>query len=147
MQFQFNDGGRKQAGFSGRAGDCVARSIAIAAGIPYREINERLAEGNCTQRARRGTRGKKKARTADEGINTGRKWFKDLMAELGFVWTPTMAIGQGCTVHLRADELPKGRLIVAVSSHYTAMIDGVVHDTHDPSRGGTRCVYGYWTKV
>ena len=22
--------------------------------------------------------------------------------------------------------------------------DGVVHDTYDPSRDGTRCVYGYW---
>ena len=24
------------------------------------------------------------------------------------------------------------------------MIDGVIHDTYDPTRGGTRCVYGYW---
>jgi hypothetical protein len=56
-----------------------------------------------------------------------------------------MSIGQGCTVHLKADELPSGRLILSVSRHYVAMIDGVVHDTHDPSRGGTRCVYGYWT--
>lgn len=23
--------------------------------------------------------------------------------------------------------------------------DGVIRDTHDPSRDGTRCVYGYWT--
>jgi hypothetical protein len=23
-------------------------------------------------------------------------------------------------------------------------IDGVIHDTHDPSRNGTRFVYGYW---
>jgi hypothetical protein len=26
------------------------------------------------------------------------------------------------------------------------VIDGVVHDTHDPRRGGTRCVYGYYQK-
>jgi hypothetical protein len=24
------------------------------------------------------------------------------------------------------------------------VIDGVLHDTHDCTRGGTRCVYGYW---
>jgi hypothetical protein len=24
------------------------------------------------------------------------------------------------------------------------MIDGVIHDTHDCSRRGKRCVYGYW---
>ena len=57
-----------------------------------------------------------------------------------------MAIGQGCKVHLRADELPTGRLIVAVSKHITAVIDGVIHDTHDCSRSGTRCVYGYFTE-
>jgi len=36
---------------------------------------------------------------------------------LGWKWTPTMRIGQGCKVHLRADELPVGRLIVSVSRH------------------------------
>ena len=55
-----------------------------------------------------------------------------------------MFIGQGCKVHLRADELPKGRLVVALSKHIVAIIDGVIHDTGDPSRGGTRCVYGYF---
>jgi len=47
---------------------------------------------------------------------------------------------------LRADELPQGKLIVRLSKHLTAMIDGVIQDTHDPSRGGKRCVYGYYTK-
>jgi len=57
-----------------------------------------------------------------------------------------MAIGQGCKVHLRAEELPPGRLVVQVSKHVTAVIDGVIYDTHDCSRGGTRCVYGLWRK-
>jgi hypothetical protein len=57
-----------------------------------------------------------------------------------------MAVGSGCKVHLRADELPSGRLIVRVSHHFAAVIDGVIHDTHDCSRGGTRCVYGYWVR-
>ena len=30
-----------------------------------------------------------------------------LSRRLGWTWTPTMAIGQGCKVHLRADELPE----------------------------------------
>jgi len=34
--------------------------------------------------------------------------------------------------------------VVACSKHYTAVIDGVIHDTHDPSRDGTRAVYGYY---
>lgn len=32
----------------------------------------------------------------------------------------------------------------ATYSVYAAVVDGVVRDTHDPSRDGTRCVYGYW---
>jgi hypothetical protein len=35
--------------------------------------------------------------------------------------------------------------VVALSKHYAAVVDGVVHDLYDPSRDGTRCVYGYWT--
>jgi hypothetical protein len=146
-----DDGGRKAAGHKGRAGDCVCRAIAIAAKLPYQEVYDRLAEGNATQRRskremRRPKAGKTKARTASNGISVKRKWFKDYMAQLGFAWTPTMFIGSGCTVHALAGELPKGRLILSVSGHWAACIDGVIHDTHDPSRGGTRCVYGYWTK-
>jgi len=47
---------------------------------------------------------------------------------------------------LRADELPSGRLVVSVSKHLTAVVDGVIHDTHDCSRVEARCVYGYWQR-
>jgi hypothetical protein len=53
----------------------------------------------------------------------------------------------GCKVHLHSEELPAERLIVAVSGHLVAVIDGVAHDTHDPSRGGMCCVYSYFTKA
>ena len=32
-----------------------------------------------------------------------------------------------------------------LSRHMCAVIDGVIHDTYDPSRDGTRAVYGYYT--
>ena len=144
--YKFNDGGRSAAGYQGTAGDCVCRAICIATGKPYQEVYDQLSQGNATQR--RGKReGKAKAgvRTAARGINTSRQWFKDYMNALGFTWTPTMLIGSGCKVHLKSDELPSGRLVVAVSKHYTCVLDGVIQDTHDPSRQGTRCVYGYYT--
>lgn len=143
MSYQYNDGGRKAAGFKGSAGDCVARAVAIASGLPYKEVYERLAEEKGSQRRGKGQT-RKPRRTASHGINTKRKWFKDYMVELGFTWHPTMFVGSGCQVHLRADELPKGRIIVNLSRHLCAVIDGVIHDTYDPSRDGTRCVYGYW---
>lgn len=78
------------------------------------------------------------------------------MRDLGFEWIPKMTIGSGCTMHLAAGEVPsEGRYVVSLSGHYTALIDGVIHDTYDPQREtmiidskGTRtvqrCVYGFW---
>lgn len=146
--FRRTDGGRAAAGYRGEARDCVTRAVAIAADRPYREVYERLAAGHAAQRSSTGAVRVTACgrRTAREGIDTRRRWFRDYMAELGFEWTPTMAVGAGTTVHLTAAELPPGRLVVRVSKHCVAVIDGVVHDTHDPRRGGTRCVYGYWRR-
>lgn len=161
MKCVFNDGGRSAAGFKGTAGDCVTRAIVIVAELPYKEVYAALAHGMGTER-------KSKGKSARNGIHTKRKWFKDYMQGIGFKWTPTMLIGSGCKVHLHDGELPLGRLVVAVSKHYTAVIDGVIHDTHNPSRevhcvqpgsnGSSadpdakhwierRCVYGYWSKT
>jgi hypothetical protein len=40
--FIYDDGGRTEAGFSGDAGDCVTRAIAIATRQPYREVYDAL---------------------------------------------------------------------------------------------------------
>lgn len=136
-EFIFNDGGRAAAGFKGTAGDCVTRAVAIASGKPYREVYNALGEGCRTER-------QSTKRSARDGVHVSRVWFKRYMESLGWKWTPTMSIGSGCKVHLRAEELPSGRLVVRVSKHSVAVIDGVIHDTHDCSRDGTRCVYGYW---
>ncbi len=139
MKFQFNDGGRKAAGYKGNTGDCVVRSVAIATGLPYQQIYDAVNNAALSERTGKRKRGRSNART---GVY--KTTIKRLMESLGWKWTPTMQIGSGCTVHLRADELPSGRLVVSVSKHITAVIDGVIHDTHDCSRRGTRCVYGYW---
>ena len=146
MKFNYNDGGRSDY-FKGTGGDCVTRAITIVTELDYKEVYDRLANSNKTQRQGKHqskcTSGKK---TALHGIYTKRKWFKDYMNELGFKWTPTMLIGQGCKTHLISDELPNSRIICVVSKHYMAVINGVINDTSDCSREGTRCVYGYWTK-
>jgi len=144
-KFKFNDGGRASSGFKGLTGDCVCRAIAIATGKPYQEVYEFLSNGNYNQRLSKKQR-VKKGKTAANGINVNRKWFSDYMKSLGFEWKPTMLIGQGCKVHLKSDELPMGTIICSLSKHYTCVIDGVINDTYDPSRNGTRCVYGYYYK-
>ena len=142
LPYQYDDASRH--GRTGSTRDCVTRAVAIAARIPYEQVYDAIAAGNYTQRRTRGTTMVSGKMSADNGVMTSRKWFKDYMRGLGFSWTPTMAIGQGTTVHLREGELPMGRLVVHVSRHAVAVIDGVIHDVGDPSRDGTRCVYGYY---
>jgi hypothetical protein len=60
--------------------------------------------------------------TADKGIYISSEIFKRYMRDLGFTWVPTMSIGSGRRVHLRADELPPGRLVVKISRHCSAVI-------------------------
>lgn len=143
LPWQYSDGGRVDAGYKGSTGDCVVRSIAIATGLPYQQVYDMANEYASKERIskRRKRKGRSSARTGVYKATCRR-----IMEALGWRWTPTMHIGSGCTVHLREGELPMGRLIVACSKHWTAVIDGVIHDNHDPAREGTRCVYGYWEK-
>ena len=146
--FQFDDGGRDAAGFKGGAGDCVVRSIAIAAGLPYKRVYEDLRLANERYAALRNDRLAKRLNAKGSTPRNGnhRNVFHDYILGLGFEWVPTMKVGAGCQVHLRPEELPNKTLIVRVSKHLTAIVDGFIRDTHDPSRGGSRCVYGYYIK-
>jgi hypothetical protein len=141
IQWKYHDGGRESAGFRGKAGDCVTRAIAIATGKPYLEVYDSL---NALAQSERISKRKSRRSSARTGVH--RTTYEKYLLSLGWKWTATMQIGQGCTVHLRGDELPKGRLIVRVSGHLTAVIDGIIYDTHNPSRRGMRCVYGYYRR-
>lgn len=140
IPFVVDDGGRAAAGFRGETSDCVTRAIAIATGLPYGMVYDAVNAAAVRERPRQG-RSRSRARTGVSKATTRR-----LMLSLAWVWTPTMAIGSGCRVHVRADELPAGRLVLQLSRHVAAVVDGVLHDTFDCSRDGTRCVYGYWSR-
>ncbi len=142
-RFQFNDGGRAAAGFKGTAaGDCVTRAIAIATGMPYNDVYQYVNTFGKNERSSKQRRGKRSSARTGVYKDTTRA----IMASLGWVWHPTMQIGSGCQTHLRADQLPTGRIVVSVSKHLVAVVDGVIHDLYDCSRDGTRCVYGYYTQ-
>ena len=140
MKFIYNDGGRKLAGFKGNTDDCVTRAIAIVTELPYAEVYAAINQAAQRERPRKG-QSRSSART---GVK--KTTIKRYLTSLGYQWVPTMGIGTGCQIHLTDGELPDGRLIVSVSKHLTAVIDQVIHDTHDPQRNGKRCVYGYWYK-
>jgi hypothetical protein len=148
LGFQLNDGGREAAGFKGGAGDCVVRAIAIAAQLPYLQVYEDLRSANTLYAEQRNDKLARRlnAKGASPRNGNHRNVFHDYILGLGFEWVPTMKVGSGCQVHLRPDELPSGILIVKVSKHLTTVVNGMIQDTHDPSRAGNRCVYGYYRK-
>ena len=140
IDFQYDDGGRAAAGFKGDTGDCACRAVAIATGRDYRDVYDELVAF-----ARDHEPKSKRRRPSHPRTGYHADTLRNYLAQFGLPWTPTMQVGSGCQVHLTASELPAGRLIVQLSKHFAAVIDGVLHDTYDSSRGGTRCVYGYWT--
>ncbi len=126
--YVYDDGGRAKAGFKGDTGDCVVRAIAIATGKPYQQVYDEL--NNLIKNARQ----TKTARSSSSRTGVHRRFYRGYLEKLGWEWVAVMKIGTGCIMHLNKEELPKGRLIVSCSRHMVAVIDGVIHDNHDPSR-------------
>lgn len=143
MQFVYCDGGRSKYFKATNVGDCVTRAIANATGIDYKEVYDRLFYLTKTRRY-----SKREKHYSHESPRDGvftRVAKKYLEQELGWIWVACMSIGTGCQVHLTEDELPKeGNYILNLSRHFSCIKDGVLYDTYDCSRGGSRCVYGYW---
>lgn len=139
MKWIYNDGGRSNYFKGNSVRDCVCRAIAIANSMDYMEAYNLINEYAKKERA-----GKTPKSSPRNGVrkDTTRK----ILESLGWKWVATMGIGSGCKVHLRAEELPKGTIIVSVSKHVVTVIDGVIYDTYDPSRDEGRCVYGYFYK-
>jgi len=147
MEFNYNRGGYER-GSGLHRGDCVPRAITIATELPYQtvydELKKRLEEKRLKSNEKRYYNIKPQRNKPHFG--TDMRIAKQYLLDLGWKWQPTMGIGTGCKVHLKADELPKGRILCQVSNHVVAVIDGIINDTYDPSREGTRCVYGYFYK-
>lgn len=128
MDFVYDDGGRSRYFKAKHVGDCVTRAIAIASQHDYKEVYNYIRSiSGCSPR---------------NGVM--KPIAKKAAKHFGGRWVSCMQIGSGCTTHLRADELPMGRILCYCSHHEVAVIDRVIHDTYEPDRAGTRCVYGYF---
>ena len=137
MRYKFNDGGRADAGYKGHAGDCVPRSIIIANNLPYRQVRADLDE---------------KVKVMTGGLcsstqnGTPSPVAHAYLTDLG--WETVPMVGSSIS------EVPtSGTFIVAMKtkSHWTCIIDGVVHDTwkcHVTRRTKDKLsrIYGYYWK-
>ena len=122
--FIFADGGRADAGYKGKTGDCVVRAVAIATGIDYKTAYNlpalKVAGGAFTGPAMRLTS------SGTVGIGIARQ---NLLAAKPM--PPT---------------LPKPKVTTASSlpASLAAVRDGVVYDTYDSSH---KMVYGYFANL
>ena len=162
-----DDGGRRKSGIArganrkDKTGDCVTRAIAIATEKPYQDVHDALTVGTVrhvyagdddsrypkwdgdsrypkwTKWARR--RGGVRAFDPDHGCFD--VVYGTYLESLGWSYTSTGSK----KVRLRADELPRGRLIVRISNHLVAVIDHVIYDTCNSGGAGRVPVKGYWT--
>ena len=101
--FIYNDGGRKDAGYKGTAGDCAARAMAIALEIPYKQAYDELA------RAHRARTGQK---TARKGIY--KDDFETVLARYGWVWHPAPKLNGR---KARCGDMPEGKVIARMARH------------------------------
>lgn len=131
MPWTFDDGGRRDEGYRGAHGDSVVRAVAIVGQRNYTEVFDEVEQFR---------------RKCDLEMGALRYWLPRYMMVLGWSWTPTTFLGEGCTTHLCARELPRGRIVVRISMGVAAVVDRVLHDVVDHSRAGRRCVYGWWTR-
>ena len=115
IKWVYDDGGRADY-YKGQAGDCAVRAISIVECRDYREVYKDLGVRIFQTRIskiRKEFEGK--AKSPRNGVP--RKIVKEYMLGRGWDWLPIMQIGSGCTMHLREDELPNGRLLVSLSKH------------------------------
>jgi hypothetical protein len=129
MEYLWNDGGRAACGFVGLTGDCVARSIAIATNIRYRDVYDQLSEAS-NKSPRNGVR----VDIASQFLSEHR-------------WTEHQA-----QLHpFLAQFIPKGTVIVYLvkktgrGGHFCTVVDHVIHDTWNPADDNDYAIACYWT--
>jgi hypothetical protein len=129
MTYQFNDGGRKQAGYKGTAGDCGARAMAIALQLDYKAVYTELAQAN---------KDHGKAKSARNGMS--KDIYSEVLKRYGWVWVSAPKFDGR---KARSTDMPMGRVIAQQAGHYVAVIDCVVQDIWNCTH---KMVYGYWVK-
>jgi len=142
MKFEYNDGGRIAAGYKGHTRDCVARAIAIALKVQYKTIYKDLSSlTKALAYVDLDIARYVKRRGASPRNGVLPDVTKIYLDSKNWEWNPVNERGRAC---LTAGVIPSGIVVVKLHRHIAAVIDGVLQDTYDCSRGGVEIIYGYW---
>lgn len=130
MKWKQNDGGRVQAGFEPTNGACVYRAIAIATGIPYKQVYEQLSLLN------------KISNPNSVGNGVSFDVLDKYMFSIGWKWKELRK-----PIEPFSELMPKKTVVALATDHLVACIDGIFHDTYDFTEGKNRRIEGYYEKV
>ena len=133
MRYIKDDGGRADSGLKGKSGDCSVRAYAIATGRPYLQTQQELKE--LTNAMTGGF---------EPSISGGvyLPVFNRFLLERGWVANP-------CKGMYLKDAPTDRTIIVSISRHFVAVMNGTVRDTWDCRNSRrTKCkspkMDGYW---
>ena len=109
--------------------DCVKRSITLATGIPYTEVQKEL--------------------NAHKKVTGARKFYDypnprsymENVLEFRCVALARNTDGTRVTVGEFAEKHPRGRYVISMLGHWTACIDGIIYDTWDCREEGVLSYY------
>jgi hypothetical protein len=127
--FKYNDGGRVDAGYKGKTGDCGARALAIATGGDYKWAYKLIADTN---------KDFGYAKSARNGVH--KTVYAHVLEKLGFRWQSAPKFEGRKAL---CSDMPKGTVIARQAHHFVAVVDGIPQDTWDSSH---KMVYGFWVK-
>lgn len=126
-QFRWNDAGRSTSKRPKQKNDCTVRAIALTCKVSYDEAYDAVA-----------TMGRK----------SGQRWDipKKPFELFGnyLIWHPLQAVKGEPRMRCCDMDQISNRMILRISKHVFAVVDGVVLDTSCDYMF-ENCVYGYWT--
>ena len=131
MKFQYTDGGRSLAGYTGKTGDCVVRALTLATGSSYMNMYQFV---NSTSKAFESHRRAKSSNV--HGVYESS--VRGIMKVMKFKWTAKRV---GAMLKIPT----KGSYIVSIQGHVCAVVNGIILDTHNAlTPDNLRYGYGYW---
>ncbi len=153
ITFQQHDGGREDAGFRGRANDCVTRAMAIAMDRDYMDVYKELSQRQkayCLAQVRKCERSRprharyweRRAKRSSARNGMLHQISRPYLKELG--WEMTSG-------YTRIEDFPeKGTFLICQKGHMATIKDGVLYDKFDcrryPGRRSSR-VLAYFVKA
>ena len=124
----FDDGGRQEAGYKGKTGDCVPRAIAIVTGLPYKQVYKAMADamkeygyaasGNAYQQRGKKVKGQRNAKDIQV----------DVIQKLGL---KKVKFEKGVRPTYSEAYAKYGNCLVFTTKHAVALVDGKLRDTWD----------------